>query len=236
MTWKSLNRAIVTCQRCPRLREHCQNMARVKRAAFADQTYWGKPVPNWAASDVASVRLLIVGLAPAAHGANRTGRMFTGDRSGDFLFQAMCEAGLASQPTSTATGDGLELIGCAITATCHCAPPDNKPSPTEIASCQGYLDETLAALPNVRGLVALGQIGWAASMRLLDRSGWRMPRPAIARFGHGAVAWSDNRGRFVIGSYHPSQQNTFTGRLTAAMLRQIFRKAGELANDRAAAR
>jgi uracil-DNA glycosylase family 4 len=236
MTWKSLNRAIVTCERCPRLREHCQTTAHLKRAAFADQNYWGKPVPNWAAADVASVRLLIVGLAPAAHGANRTGRMFTGDRSGDFLFRAMSEAGLASQPTSTAAGDGLELIGCAITATCHCAPPDNKPSPTEIASCQGYLDETLAALPNVRGLVALGRIGWDASMRLLDRSGCQMPRPVAARFGHGAVAWSDNRQRFVIGSYHPSQQNTFTGRLTAAMLRQVFRKAGELANDRADAR
>jgi uracil-DNA glycosylase family 4 len=205
-------------------------MARVKRAAFATETYWGRPVPNWAAADVASVRLLIVGLAPAAHGANRTGRMFTGDRSGDFLFRAMHEAGLASQPTSVARRDGLELIGCAITATCHCAPPDNKPMPAEIANCQGYLDDTLAAVPNVRGLIALGRIGWDASMRLLERSGWPMPRPALAQFGHGAVAWSDNRERFVIGSYHPSQQNTFTLRLTAAMLRKVLRQAVELAN------
>ena len=188
-------------------------------------------MPNWAASDVTSVRLLIVGLAPAAHGANRTGRMFTGDRSGDFLFRAMHEAGLASQPTSIARGDGLELLGCAITATCHCAPPDNKPAPAEIANCQGYLDDTLAALLHVRGLIALGRIGWDASLRLLERSGWRMHRPARARFGHGAIAWSDNRERFVIGSYHPSQQNTFTGRLTPAMLRRVLRQARELADS-----
>jgi uracil-DNA glycosylase family 4 len=226
---------VVRCVRCPRLVAWRHQVAREKRAAFAGETYWGRPVPNWAAADVSTVRLLIVGLAPAAHGANRTGRMFTGDRSGDFLFRAMHEAGMASQPTSVARGDGLDLLGCAITATCHCAPPDNKPTPTEIANCQGYLDDTLTALPNVRGLIALGKIGWDSSMRLLARSGWRMPRPARARFGHGAVTWSDNRERFVIGSYHPSQQNTFTGRLTPAMLRKVLRQAVELARGRAGA-
>src|SRR4029079_14381144 len=140
------------------------------------------------------------GLAPAAHGANRTGRMFTGDRSGDFLFRAMHEAGMASQSTSTAQGDGRAHRGRAITAPFHCAPPDNKPTPAEIANCRGYLDDTLAALPNVRGLIALGKIGCEASMRLLARSGWQIPRPALARFGHGAVTWSDNCERFVIGS------------------------------------
>jgi uracil-DNA glycosylase family 4 len=230
-TWTQLNRSITNCNLCPRLREHCQTTARIKRASFATEKYWGRPVPNWAAADVATVRLLIVGLAPSAHGANRTGRMFTGDRSGDFLFHALHEAGLASQPTSLARGDGLELIACAITATCHCAPPDNKPSPVEVANCQGFLDDTLAALPNVRGLIALGRIGWDASIRMLTRAGYRMPKPAAAPFGHGTVAWSDNRRKFVIGSYHPSQQNTFTGRLTAAMLRDVLRQAHDLANN-----
>jgi uracil-DNA glycosylase family 4 len=229
-TWTQLNRSITTCNLCPRLREYCKTTARIKRASFADDKYWARPVPNWAAPAIASVRLLIVGLAPAAHGANRTGRMFTGDRSGDFLFRALHEAGLASQPTSLARNDGLELIACAITATCHCAPPGNKPTPTEIANCQGYLDDTLAALPTVRGLIALGRIGWDASFRLLNRAGHPMPRPAAAPFGHGAIAWSDNREKFVIGSYHPSQQNTFTGRLTQTMLRDVLRRANDLSN------
>ena len=229
MTWNGLNRAIVSCERCERLRDHCRRMAEVKRASFANETYWGRPIPNWAAADLATVRILIVGLAPAAHGGNRTGRVFTGDRSGDFLFRAMYETGFANQPTSRHKDDGLELIGCAITATCHCAPPDNKPTPVEIGNCSGFLDRTLAALPALRGVVALGKIGFDASVRLLERAGHAMPRRPAARFAHGAVAWSDNRGRFVIGSYHPSQQNTFTGRLTPGMLRDVFEAARESA-------
>ena len=235
MTWNGLNRAIVGCERCERLVGHCRRVAEVKRAAYAADTYWGRPVPNWAARDLNSVRLLIVGLAPGAHGANRTGRVFTGDRSGDFLFRAMYETGLASGLASVSRGDGLELIGCAITAVAHCAPPGNKPTPAEMGNCRGFLDDTLRLLPGVRGLVALGKIAFDASVRMLERSGQAMPRGAVSRFGHGAVVWSDNRERFVIGSYHPSQQNTFTGRLTPGMLREVFETARGLAGMKGAA-
>jgi uracil-DNA glycosylase family 4 len=227
--WQKLDRAIVACRRCPRLRAHCAQVARVKRAAYAEERYWGRPVPNFGPADPAQVRLLVVGLAPGAHGANRTGRVFTGDRSGDFLFRAMHEAGFASQATSTHAADGLELIGCAITAVCHCAPPENKPTPAEIANCRAFLDQTVAGLPRLRGLLALGRIAWDASLRLLERAGDPVGRPAPP-FTHGAVAWSDNRRRFVLGSYHPSQQNTFTGRLTAGMLREVFETARGLVN------
>jgi uracil-DNA glycosylase len=229
MTWTGLNKAIVGCERCPRLRAHCRATAEVKRAAFANETYWGRPIPNWAALDLKTVRILIVGLAPAAHGGNRTGRVFTGDRSGDFLFRAMYETHFCNQPTSRCKGDGLELIDCAITAVAHCAPPENKPTPAEIGNCRDFLDETLRLLPGVRGVVALGKIAFDASVRMLERSGHVMPRGAACKFGHGAVAWSDNRERFVIGSYHPSQQNTFTGRLTPEMLRGVFETARGLA-------
>ena len=235
MTWNGLNRAIVGCERCERLVGHCRRMAEVKRAAFINETYWGRPIPNWAAKDLKAVRILIVGLAPAAHGGNRTGRVFTGDRSGDFLFRAMYETHFCNQPTSRAKGDGLELIDCAITAVAHCAPPGNKPTPAEIGNCRGFLDETLRLLPGVRGLVALGRIAFDASVRMLERAGYVMPRGAVGRFGHGAVVWSDNRERFVIGSYHPSQQNTFTGRLTPAMLRGVFETARGLGGMEGAA-
>jgi uracil-DNA glycosylase family 4 len=230
--WPKLDRAIVACRRCPRLREHCADVARVKRTAYAEQRYWGRPVPNFGpAVDPAAARLLIVGLAPGAHGANRTGRVFTGDRSGDFLFRAMHEAGFASQPTSIRRDDGLELIDCAITAVCHCAPPDNKPTPVEIGNCQAFLDQTAATLTSLRGLLALGKIAWDASVRLLERAGHPLPRRPAPKFGHGAVAWSDNGQRFLIGSYHPSQQNTFTGVLTPAMLREVFETARGLINE-----
>jgi uracil-DNA glycosylase family 4 len=235
MTWNGLNRAIVACERCERLVGHCRRMAEVKRAAFINETYWGRPIPNWAARDLKSVRILIVGLAPAAHGGNRTGRVFTGDRSGDFLFRAMYETGFCNQPTSRCKGDGLELIGCAITAVAHCAPPKNKPTPAEIGNCRAFLDETLRLLPGVRGLVALGKIGFDASVRMLERCGHAMPRGAVSKFAHGAVVWSDNRERFVIGSYHPSQQNTFTGRLTPEMLRTVFETARGLAGMKSTA-
>lgn len=228
VTWNQLNRSIARCEQCPRLRAHCTTMATLKRAAFKDERYWGKPVPNFGPTDPRTVRLLIVGLAPAAHGANRTGRMFTGDRSGDFLYRAMHETGFANQPTAVHAGDGLELIGCAITATCHCAPPDNKPTPGEMAACQPFLDQTVDLLPNLKGVLALGKIGWDAAVKMYDRRGWQMPRPA-PKFAHGALAWTDN-DRFLLGSYHPSQQNTFTGRLTPSMLRGVFEKARGLIN------
>ncbi|HYE21824.1 MAG TPA: uracil-DNA glycosylase [Tepidisphaeraceae bacterium] len=235
--WEALNERIVTCERCPRLRAHCLETARVKRAAFRDQEYWGRPIPNWGPADPATARLLIVGLAPAAHGGNRTGRVFTGDRSGDFLFRAMYETGFATAPTSTHAGDGTELVGCAITATAHCAPPGNKPTPEEIVACRSFLDETAAALSGLRGVMALGKIGWDASVRLMARVGRPVARGAA--FGHGAVAWSDKNGAggpwFLIGAYHPSQQNTFTGKLTPAMLRGVFETARGLIGEGARA-
>jgi uracil-DNA glycosylase family 4 len=202
---------VVGCRRCPRLVEWREEVARVKRAAYADETYWGRPVPGFGDPDA---RLVVVGLAPAAHGANRTGRMFTGDRSGDFLYAALHRAGYANQPTSTHRGDGLELVDCFITAPVKCAPPQNKPTPAERASCAPWLDAELAALPRARVLLCLGAIGWAATLAAL---GCPRPRP---RFAHGAEA--EAGGLRVVGSFHVSQQNTFTGRLTPAMLDAVL--------------
>lgn len=220
-SWNDLNRRITTCRRCPRLIAHCQRVAATKRAAFADWTYWGRPVPNF--GDPAA-RLLIVGLAPAAHGANRTGRMFTGDRSGDWLYRALHRAGFANQPTSRSADDGLALVDCAITAVCHCAPPDNNPLPAEIEACRQWLDKTFDLVePAV--VVALGQIAWRAVVDLARRRGWHSGR--LPKFGHAArVQW--NAGPTLLGSYHPSQQNTFTGRLTEAMLDEVFTAARKL--------
>jgi uracil-DNA glycosylase len=215
MTWTELNRRIITCEQCPRLREHCQTIAVEKRRAYADWTYWGRPVPNFGDP---RARLLIVGLAPAAHGANRTGRMFTGDRSGDWLYRALHRAGFANQPSAVAVNDGLELRDCAITATCHCAPPDNKPTPDEIQACAPWLDQTVNALP-VKVFLALGQIGWRTVITLAKQRGWLSG--SVPKFAHGAVAVLAN-DRWLVGSYHPSQQNTFTGRLTEAMLDDVF--------------
>ena len=170
--WLQLQHDIVTCSRCPRLREHCQAMATQKRAAFRDQKYWGKPLPNLGSRDA---RLLVVGLAPAAHGGNRTGRMFTGDRSGDFLFRAMYEAGFANQPNSDHKDDGLELIDAAITGVAHCAPPDNKPTPVELATCSTFLDRTIDLMPNLRCVFALGRIAFDACLRTYRARGW-LPR------------------------------------------------------------
>jgi len=207
---------ISNCERCPRLRRWCAEIATNKRKSFANDEYWGRPVPNFGDPDA---DLLIVGLAPAAHGANRTGRMFTGDRSGDWLFRALHRAGMASQAESRHRDDGLELNGVLITAVCHCAPPDNKPLPEEIANCQPYLTELLAA-KSWRAILCLGSIAWGQVHRLAGT------RP-LPKFGHGQTS-KLNSGVKVIGCYHPSQQNTFTGRLTEAMLDeqiQAFRDA-----------
>lgn len=224
-----LNDRIVACERCPRLRSHCRKMARLKRASFREQAYFGRPVPNL--GDPAA-RLLIIGLAPAAHGANRTGRMFTGDRSGDFLFRALFETGFANQPTSTHAGDGLTLTDAMITATAHCAPPGNRPTPREIANCSAFLDETFALAKNARVVLCLGKIGFDAVLAYYQRRGW-IERKSAYKFGHGALhefGPVPTRGGVIhppaiLASYHPSQQNTFTGKLTPAMMKNVLVQA-----------
>lgn len=219
--WDRLNRLIISCEQCPRLVEHCEKVAREKRRAFADWDYWGKPVPNFGDP---RAKLLIVGLAPGAHGANRTGRMFTGDRSGDWLFRALHKSGFANQSQSTAAGDGLTLVNCAITAVCHCAPPDNKPTTSEVHFCNPFLQQTIDQLP-ASVFLALGQLGWKAMIAEAKRRDWWTGKQP--KFGHGAkVELAEDR--WLIGSYHPSQQNTFTGRLTESMLDSVFRDARRL--------
>jgi uracil-DNA glycosylase family 4 len=219
--WLTLQRDIVTCTRCPRLRAHCETVAAEKRAAFREWDYWGKPLPNMGDP---SARLLVVGLAPAAHGGNRTGRLFTGDRSGDFLFRAMYDAGFANQPNSDHKDDGLELIGAAITGVAHCAPPANKPTNLEIQACSTFLDRTVDGLPNLRGFVALGRIAFDACLRLYRTRGWLAPTAPRPAFAHGA-AFEPDGAPFLVACFHPSQQNTFTGRLTPAMMRDVFARA-----------
>jgi uracil-DNA glycosylase family 4 len=219
-----LQDTVIACERCPRLVAWRQQVARDKRAAFRDQDYWGKPIPSF--GDPAA-RLLVCGLAPAAHGGNRTGRVFTGDRSGDWLFGALYRAGFANQPTSTHRGDGLKLSDCYITACVRCAPPDNKPTIEERDNCLGYLAEELDLLKKVRVVVCLGGFAWdnvARTLRLPRRHPERDDSNVQkARFGHGSEM---NIGRYVVvGSYHPSQQNTFTGRLTQEMLDAVFNQA-----------
>ena len=201
-----------------------ERVAREKRAAFADEEYWGRPVPAFGDPDA---RVLVVGLAPAAHGANRTGRMFTGDRSGDWLFRALHRAGFASQPTSTRPGDGLELTDVFITASVRCAPPDNKPLPSERRNCREYLEKELGLLPRMRVVVALGGYAWSHALRVLKDAGFDVPSPRPP-FGHGAEV-DVGRGLRLVGSYHPSQQNTFTGTLTEEMFDAVWRRAREIA-------
>jgi uracil-DNA glycosylase len=224
----AINAEIVTCRRCPRLVAWRETVAREKVARFRDETYWGRPVPGFGDPDA---RILLVGLAPAAHGGNRTGRVFTGDASGDFLFAAMHAVGLANQPTGRRPDDGLALRDAWISAAVRCAPPANKPTPAERDTCAPYLARELTALDLVRAIVPLGAFGWEAAFRAIaDATGVdARPRP---KFGHGAVARAGPY--FVIGSYHPSQQNTFTGRLTQPMLVAVLGRARELADERPA--
>ncbi|MBI3839261.1 MAG: uracil-DNA glycosylase [Planctomycetia bacterium] len=219
--WDSLNREIVACTRCPRLREYCQRVALEKRAAFRDRDYWGKPVPNF--GDPRG-RLLVVGLAPAAHGGNRTGRVFTGDRSGDWLFRALYKAGFANQSQSVSREDGLELTDCAVTAAVHCAPPANKPLPVELVNCHDWFERTIDLMP-LQVFMALGQIAWRAVVAEARRRQWLDGK--TPKFAHGAQAELAG-GRWLLGSYHPSQQNTFTGRLTEEMFDGVFRAARRL--------
>jgi uracil-DNA glycosylase family 4 len=216
---------IITCNRCVRLREYCAQIARDKRAAFRNETYWGRPVPGFGDPQG---RLLILGLAPAAHGANRTGRVFTGDGgggSGDFLMAALHRNGFANIPTSQSIDDGLMLKDAFIAAVVRCAPPDNKPTPQEILACQEHLEAELDELPNIQVVVALGKIAFDAWWRMLALKG-RAVRPR-SEFGHGAISRPED-SPVVIASYHPSRQNTNTGKLTPTMMSSVFRKAAKL--------
>lgn len=227
--WAGLNDDIVGCARCPRLRAHCEEVARHKRRAFREQPYWGKPVPGFGDRDAS---LLLVGLAPAAHGANRTGRMFTGDDSGNWLYAALHRAGFANQPQATGADDGLTLSGAFITASARCAPPGNKPTLEEMARCAPFLDREIELLGRVRVVLALGGIAWETVLRRAARvDGAAIPRPR-PKFAHGAEASVRLRAAAppvtLLGSYHPSRQNTNTGRLTRAMLDAVMRRASEL--------
>jgi uracil-DNA glycosylase family 4 len=222
-TAAELNRSIVDCRRCARLVAYCRQVAAEKRRAYRGETYWGRPVPGLGDP---RARVLMVGLAPGAHGANRTGRMFTGDGSGNFLIPALHRAGFANQPASTHRDDGLRLHDLYLAAAAHCAPPANKPTALEIANCRPFLVEHLRLLPNVRVLVALGKIGFDALLRALAERGVAVPTPRPV-FGHGVEYWV---GRYaLLGSYHPSRQNTQTGRLTAEMLDAVLARARALA-------
>lgn len=215
---------VVACRACPRLVAWRERVAREKRRAWRDWTYWGRPVPGFGDG---RPWLLVVGLAPGAHGANRTGRMFTGDGSGDFLYGALHRAGLASLPTSTSRDDGQRLAGAFITAACRCAPPDNRPAPEELRRCAPFLDRELAALSSVRVVLALGAIAWAAVLDALSRRGLALPRPR-PRFGHGEELRLPG-APLLLGSYHVSRQNTQTGRLTPGMFDAVLLRAVEAA-------
>ena len=244
-TLGSLQKQIISCTRCPRLIRYCRKVAQEKRRMYRDFEYWGKPVPSFGDPEA---ELLVLGLAPAAHGANRTGRMFTGDRSGDFLYSALCEAGFASQSTSRHRDDGLELKGCYINAVVRCAPPKNKPRPRELRNCLPYLEEELRLLKRLRAVLALGRIAFDTYLRLvsersaglqpgsrrpfatlressegrLDSAQCKFPRRSSFRFAHGASYALPAGLPRLFASYHPSRQNTQTGRLTPEMLRMVL--------------
>jgi uracil-DNA glycosylase family 4 len=220
---RGLEREVISCRRCPRLVAWREEVARVKRASFAREEYWGRPLPGFGDPDA---RVLLLGLAPAAHGGNRTGRIFTGDRSGDWLFASLYRTGFANQPTSVGRHDGLRLSGAWVCAAVRCAPPANRPLPSERENCLPYLVRELSLLSEVRVIVALGSFGWDAALRGLAALGEPRVRPR-PKFGHGA---SVEIGRFtLLGCFHPSQQNTFTGKLTEPMIDQILGLAKSLA-------
>lgn len=219
-----LNRELMACERCPRLRAHCRRIAREKRRAYREWKYWGKPVPGFGDPEA---RVLILGLAPGAHGSNRTGRMFTGDSSGNFLYPVLHGAGFASQARATRRGDGLELRGAYITAVARCAPPDNKPTRRELEQCSRFLDRELAGLKKVRVVVALGRIAFDGYLGALRRAGHEVKKNGF-QFRHGAEYAMPN-GVTLIASYHPSNQNTQTRRLTREMFQAVFERARTVA-------
>jgi uracil-DNA glycosylase family 4 len=221
-----IERAVVRCTRCPELRAYTATIAREKKRAHLECTYWGKPVPAFGSSNA---RIALVGLAPGAHGSNRTGRPFTGDASGDFLYPALYRAGLASQPNAVDRDDGLRLHDCFITAAVRCAPPKNKPTPQELRNCFPYLVEEFAALRCLRVVVGLGAIGFTATLRALLALGYELdPLPPLFKHGSEVVAVKGDRRIVTIASYHPSRQNTNTGKLTAAMFDAVFTRATHL--------
>jgi uracil-DNA glycosylase family 4 len=219
-----LNQEIIACEKCPRLIAYCREVARVKRRAYRDWEYWGKPVPSFGDPQA---RMLILGLAPAAHGANRTGRMFTGDRSGEWLYRVLYATGFASQPESRSRDDGLQLRDAHITGALHCAPPDNKPAPEELRTCCSWLEAQLDLFADLRVVVALGRIAFDVYLSLLKKRGL-IARRGDFLFGHHVVHRLGEGLPVLISSYHPSQQNTSTGKLTEEMLTSVFRSAREL--------
>lgn len=217
--WEALQRRITACGSCPRLRDHCREIARTRKKMYADQEYWGRPVPSLGS---APARLMILGLAPAAHGANRTGRMFTGDSSGDWLFEALHRSGFANQPQATSADDGLQLLDCLVTAAAHCAPPDNKPTRAELDTCRAWLHAELD-LVRPQMIIVLGRIAWETWWKVLGERDVELPRPRPG-FAHGQ--WVELPGQIpVLQSYHPSRQNTNTGRLTRPMWHSVFESA-----------
>ncbi len=223
---QTLNNEIIHCTKCPRLVAYREQIGREKRRAYREHEYWARPVPGFGDPQA---RVLILGLAPGAHGSNRTGRPFTGDRSGEFMYPILYKLGFASQPTAIDRNDGLKLIDCYITAAVRCAPPDNKPLPSELANCAPYLDRELAILKSLKVVVALGKIAFDAYLNFLKRDGVIASRSSYV-FGHGAVYAMPN-GITLLASYHPSNQNTATGKLTAQMFEEVFLTAKEVTEE-----
>jgi len=221
-----LQQEIVQCELCPRLRDHCREIAHIKRRAYRDWEYWGRPVPSFGDPEA---RVLILGLAPGAHGSNRTGRMFTGDKSGDILYRVLHKTGFASQPVSSSREDGLVLRDLYITAAAHCAPPGNKPEPGELRNCRAYLERELDLLPNVKVVVALGKIAFDVYLDILKSRGAIASRAAFL-FGHDCESAPAPASRKLVSPSHPSQQNTSTGKLPEPMLTAVFRRARRIAN------